>query len=100
MPLQSPAYWQARAEEARANAENMRDERSRSAMKSVAHMYDSLAQASQRFADRGSVCRQRAGRTRCPYSVQIFLVGEGPSFQTEPAGPPDITWALERRAAE
>jgi hypothetical protein len=55
MSLQSPEYWRARAEEARANAGNMRDEGSRSAMRSVAHMYDSLAQASQRFADRFGV---------------------------------------------
>jgi hypothetical protein len=48
MSLQSPEYWRARAEEARANAEN-------SSMRSVAHMYDSLAQASQRFADRFGV---------------------------------------------
>jgi hypothetical protein len=52
MSLQSPEYWRRAAEEARAKAESMRDEGSRSAMRSVAHMYDSLAQASQRFADR------------------------------------------------
>ena len=33
----------------------MRDEGSRSAMRSVVHMYDLLAQASQRYADRFSV---------------------------------------------
>ena len=52
MALQSPKYWRTRAEDARASAENMRDEGSRSAMRSVAHLYDSLADASQRFAER------------------------------------------------
>ena len=55
MSLQSPEYWRREAEEARTKAENMRDKGSRSAMRSVAHMYDSLAQASQRFADRFGV---------------------------------------------
>jgi hypothetical protein len=40
------------AKEARTNAENMGDEGSRSALRPDAHMYDSLVQASQRFADR------------------------------------------------
>ena len=52
MALQSPKYWRTRAEDARASAENMRDEGSCSAMRSVAHLYDSLADASQRFAER------------------------------------------------
>ena len=55
MSLHSPEYWRSRAEEGRAEADNMRDEGSRSAMRSVIHMYDSLAQASQRYADRFGV---------------------------------------------
>ena len=55
MSLRSPEYWRARAEDARASADNMRDEDARAAMLGVSDMYDTLAQASQRFADRFGV---------------------------------------------
>jgi hypothetical protein len=55
MSLRSPGYWRARAEEARTSADNMRDEDARGSMLGVADTYETLAQASQRFADRFGV---------------------------------------------
>jgi hypothetical protein len=47
--LRSSEYWQERAEEARARADEMRDQEARAMMLSIAHMYDLMAaRAAQR----------------------------------------------------
>ena len=51
MSFTQSEYWRSIQIKKNRN-DKMRDEGSRSAMRSVVHMYDSLAQASQRYADR------------------------------------------------
>jgi len=47
--LRNSEYWQERAEEARARADEMRDAEARVLMRNIARMYDSLAaRAAQR----------------------------------------------------
>lgn len=46
--LRTPAYWLDRAEEARARADEMRDEEARLAMENIALMYEALGERAAR----------------------------------------------------
>lgn len=47
IPINDPKHWQERAEEARAMAEQLTDEKSRDAMLRIANDYDKLAERAE-----------------------------------------------------
>jgi hypothetical protein len=47
VPINDPKHWQERAEEARAMAEQLTDEKSRDAMLRIAKDYDKLAERAE-----------------------------------------------------
>ena len=47
----TPDYWRARAEEARANAQQMKDPDAKQALFKIAEVYDQLAQRAEREAN-------------------------------------------------
>jgi hypothetical protein len=52
VPLRSPEFWRARAEEARIVAEGMNGRGARDTMLQIAAQYEELARLSERFRER------------------------------------------------
>lgn len=51
---QTPEYWRSRAEEARVQAEQMKDRDAKQALRKIAEIYDQLAAQAEKHSNEGS----------------------------------------------
>jgi len=64
MPLRSPAYWRARAEEVRTAADDMNTAAAQQTMRSIADEYEALALWLERFEETQGTPERRLGTAR------------------------------------